>query len=103
LLKTSLIDVVLLDYCMPEMNGGDVALEIRRMHLRIPIIVMSGSDASSLPELLFELINGFVPKGSPPDQLLSLLKQVTTTTTALASLSPKESTTIRSSLSGTCR
>jgi glycosyltransferase involved in cell wall biosynthesis len=86
LLKQSFIDGVVLDYSMPEMDGRDVALEIRRMHLTIPIIVVSGSDISSLPELLFELINGFVPKGSPPDQLLSLLKQfTTTTTTALAS------------------
>ena len=77
LLKQEEIDLVLVDYCMPEMTGQDVALEIRRMHLAVPIILFSGNDAESLPERVFVLINGFVRKGAPPDVLLSLIEQLT--------------------------
>jgi DNA-binding NarL/FixJ family response regulator len=62
---------------MPEMTGQDVALEIRRMHLAVPIVLFSGNDAESLPEPLFVLTNGFVSKGAPPEVLLSLIKQLT--------------------------
>jgi glycosyltransferase involved in cell wall biosynthesis len=77
LLKQDFIDLVILDYCMPEMTGQDVALEIRRMHLAVPIVLFSGNDAESLPEPLFVLTNGFVSKGAPPEVLLSLIKQLT--------------------------
>ncbi len=77
LLKQELVDLVLLDYSMPEMTGQDVALEIRRMHLAVPIIMLSGNDAGSLPERVFVLTNGFVSKGAPQEVLLSLIRQVT--------------------------
>jgi CheY-like chemotaxis protein len=42
------IDVVLLDYRMPVMTGGEAFLELRRMDPGVPVILMSGN--LSLPE-----------------------------------------------------
>ena len=37
------VDVVIVDYCMPEMNGQDVAVEIKRLRPHAPIIMLSGA------------------------------------------------------------
>lgn len=36
------IDLVIVDYMMPEMNGAEVIRQIRKMSPRIPIILLSG-------------------------------------------------------------
>ena len=35
------VDLVILDYAMPEMNGYDVAVEMRRISPGIPILMLS--------------------------------------------------------------
>lgn len=77
MLEAADIDAVILDYCMPEMDGAAVALAIRSKPSRIPIIVRSGSELSDLPTELFELTNGFISKGASPEVLFSLVKQAT--------------------------
>jgi len=42
------VDVVILDYFMPEMNGQEVAIEMRRLKPQAPIIMLSG--AVDVPE-----------------------------------------------------
>ena len=76
LLKRELVDLVILDYHMPEMNGAEVAVEIRKMHLPVPIIVVSGSDLFGVREPLFHLIDGFVPKDAPVSELLSTVNRI---------------------------
>jgi len=59
-LATSLgFDVVLLDYRMPEMNGHDLASEIRRLRPNTPVVMVSGSD---IPEETRRLVDAVVPK-----------------------------------------
>jgi CheY-like chemotaxis protein len=36
-------DVVILDYFMPEMNGQEVAIEMKRLRPQAPIIMLSGA------------------------------------------------------------
>jgi len=36
------VDIILIDYIMPMINGGDVAKEIRKIDSSIPIIIASG-------------------------------------------------------------
>jgi CheY-like chemotaxis protein len=62
-----LVDVVVLDYQMPEMNGQEVALEMRRLKPQIPIIMLSASP--DLPHKVLKLVDAFVSK----DHLASLL------------------------------
>lgn len=68
------IDVVVLDYFMPDMTGGDVAAEIRKTHPNVPIIFLSAY--FSLPPEALELANAFITKGDPPDALIDKIEQL---------------------------
>ena len=68
------IDVVVLDYYMPGLNGGDVAAEMRRSRPGVPIIFLSVY--FSLPPAALELANGFITKGDPPDVLIDKIEQL---------------------------
>jgi CheY-like chemotaxis protein len=68
------IDLVVLDYYMPGLNGGDVAAEMRRRRPSVPIIFLSAY--FSLPPAALELANAFITKGDPPDTLLDKIEQL---------------------------
>jgi len=67
-LATSLsFDAVLLDYSMPEMNGHDLASEIRRIRPDTPVVMVSGSE---IPEETRRLVDAVVPKDEASRELL---------------------------------
>lgn len=68
------VDLVVLDYYMPGMNGGDVAAEIRKRRPSVPIIFLSAY--FSLPPAALELANAFITKGDPPDVLIEKIEQL---------------------------
>ena len=68
------IDVVILDYQMPEMNGELVAAEMKRTKPRVPIVMLSGW--VSLPESAFQLVDGYISKGDPVEFMLLTVHQV---------------------------
>lgn len=74
LFEQNAVDLVILDYFMPEMNGGDVAAELRKRRSDVPIIFLSAYFA--LPPEALELANAFITKGDPPDVLLDKIDQL---------------------------
>ena len=68
------VDVVVLDYYMPGLNGGDVASEMRRRRPGVPIVFLSAY--FSLPPEALELADAFITKGDPPDVLIDKLKRL---------------------------
>ena len=74
LLDKQPVDLVILDYYMPGMNGGDVAAEVRRRKPELPIIFLSAY--FSLPPTALELANAFITKGDPPDVLIDKIEQL---------------------------
>jgi CheY-like chemotaxis protein len=68
------VDLVVLDYFMPDMNGGDVAAEMRKARPDVPIIFLSAY--FSLPPEALELANAFITKGDPPDALIDKIEQL---------------------------
>jgi CheY-like chemotaxis protein len=62
------VDLVVLDYFMPELNGGEVASEMRRRRPGVPIVFLSAY--FSLPPEALELADAFITKGDPPDVLI---------------------------------
>jgi CheY-like chemotaxis protein len=73
-LDTHQVDLLILDYYMPGMNGGEVAAEVRRRKPEIPIIFLSAY--FSLPPAALELANAFITKGDPPDVLIDKIEQL---------------------------
>jgi len=72
---TNHVDVVVLDYYMPGLNGGAVAAELRRRRANVPIIFFSAY--FSLPPEALELANAFITKGDPPEVLIDKIEQLT--------------------------
>jgi two-component system, cell cycle sensor histidine kinase and response regulator CckA len=68
------VDVVIVDYFMPEMNGQEVALEMRRLRPQAPIIMLSG--AVDVPDETLKLVDAFIAKDRLASQLLPTIAQV---------------------------
>jgi CheY-like chemotaxis protein len=68
------VDVVIVDYFMPEMNGQEVAVEMRRLRLQVPIIMLSG--VADIPEQALKSVDAFVGKDRLASQLLPVIAQL---------------------------
>jgi CheY-like chemotaxis protein len=69
-----LVDVVIVDYLMPEMNGQEVAMKMRRLIPEVPIIMLSAT--IDVPEQILILVDGFIAKDSLASQLLPMIAQL---------------------------
>jgi CheY-like chemotaxis protein len=65
------VDVV---YFMPEMNGEEVAIEMRRLRPQAPIIMLSG--AVDVPEQALKWVDAFIAKDCLASQLLPTIAQL---------------------------
>jgi two-component system alkaline phosphatase synthesis response regulator PhoP len=68
------VDVVIVDYFMPEMNGQESAIEMRRLKPQAPIIMLSG--AVDVPEQALKLVDAFIAKDRLSSQLLPVIAQL---------------------------
>jgi CheY-like chemotaxis protein len=68
------VDVVVVDYYMPEMNGQDVAIAMRRLKPKTPIILLTG--AVDVPAKTLNLVDAFVAKDRLGSQLLPVIEQL---------------------------
>ena len=66
------VDVVIVDYCMPQMNGQEVAIEMRRLRPQVTIIMLSGSVA--VPQEAVNTVDAFVRKDRLASQLLQAIE-----------------------------
>ena len=65
-------DGVIVDYGMPEMNGQEFAIAMRRLRPLAPIIMLSG--AVDVPEQALKVVDAFVPKGCLASRLLQAIE-----------------------------
>ncbi len=69
------VDLVLLDFAMPEMDGGAVAQEIKRRNSKIPVIMIS---AMQVPADALAYVDCFIPKAEGPQILFEKIKDLLT-------------------------
>lgn len=69
LLKKGGIDVVVLDYNMPDLDGGEVARLIKEISPNLPVIMLSGC-ADLVPHAALDLVSILLTKGGAPEQLI---------------------------------
>lgn len=67
-------DAVIVDYNMPDMNGHQVASELRRIRSRVAIILLSG--AVDVPEQTLNLVDAFVDKNLVASRLLPTISDL---------------------------
>src|SRR5208282_1162933 len=68
------VDVVIVDYFMPEMNGPEVAIEMRRLRPQASIIMLSA--AQEIPEQALKLADAFIAKDRLASQLLPAIARL---------------------------
>lgn len=69
------VDAVVLDYEMPDMNGGEVARKMKSMRGHVPVLILSALPwlPSDAPR---ECIDAFVTKGGPTPALVDEIEQM---------------------------
>ena len=68
------IDIVIVDYFMHEMNGPEVAAEIKRLRPHAPVIMLSGS--VGIPKQALHVIDAFVAKDCLGSHLLPTIAEL---------------------------
>jgi CheY-like chemotaxis protein len=68
LASTHSVDLVIVDYFMPEMSGREVAIEMKRLKPLAPIILLTG--AVDVPKQTLNLVDALVPKDRLASELL---------------------------------
>ncbi|MFY9912144.1 MAG: response regulator [Candidatus Sulfotelmatobacter sp.] len=68
------VDVVIVDYLMPEMNGQELAVEMRRLRPRSPIILLTG--AVNVPQKTLNAVDAFITKDRLASELLPTITQL---------------------------
>jgi len=68
------IAAVIVDYHMPEMNGHQVATEIKRLTPQVAIIMLSSDE--DIPEHVLKMVDAFVSKNDAPSRLLPVITRI---------------------------
>jgi len=72
--STNSVQAVVLDYAMPEMNGGEVAQEMKRRNSKVPILMLSAY--VDLPDDALKHVDARALKGESPSGLLTQLNRL---------------------------
>jgi DNA-binding NarL/FixJ family response regulator len=59
---------------MLQMNGGEVATEIRRLRPQVPIVLLSSDD--EIPEQALNVVKAFVSKNEASRRLLPVISRI---------------------------
>ena len=65
---------VIVDYHMPEMNGRELATEIKRLRPLVPIVMVSSDEA--IAEQALQVVDAFVSKDEAPRRLVPVIKMI---------------------------
>lgn len=69
------VELVLLDFAMPGMDGGEVAREMKMRRPSVPIFMISAQEAA-LSKARCPFVDLFIPKGDGPLYWLEQVQQV---------------------------
>lgn len=68
------VDLVLLDYIMPDSNGDDVAATMRRIKPDVRILMFSG--VPDVPENARRHVDAFLQKSQAPQVVLEKIREL---------------------------
>ncbi len=74
LFSSEILDLVILDYSMPGMNGDVVAERMKELRPDLPILMLSAY--VDLPSETLALVDKSITKGEPPPVLLDAISQL---------------------------
>ena len=68
------VEVVIVDYFMPEMDGQELAIRMKRLRPQASIIMLSG--AVDVPDQALKLVDAFIAKDRLASQLLPAIAEL---------------------------
>jgi len=68
------VAAVIVDYHMPDMNGHELATEIKRLRPQVPIVMVSSDEA--IPENALKAVDAFVSKNEASSRLLPVITRI---------------------------
>ncbi len=68
------VDLVVLDFLMPRLDGGQVAEQMRVLHPHVPIVMLSA--CLIVPERARNKVDEFVEKGAGTEALLKVVRKI---------------------------
>ena len=77
ILKTTKVDVVLLDFDMPEKNGLDTLIELKALYPKLPVMILSIFPEDHYGTRFLKAgASGYLQKSSATDQLIDAIRKV---------------------------
>jgi DNA-binding NtrC family response regulator len=70
----SAVAAVIVDYHMPDMNGHELATEIKRLRPHVPIVMVSSDEG--IAEQVSNVVDAFVSKNEAPRRLLPVITRI---------------------------
>ncbi len=68
------VAAVIVDYHMPEMNGHELATEMKRLRPEVPIVMVTSDD--NIAEYALKVVDAFVSKSEAPSRLLPVITRI---------------------------
>jgi len=68
------VALVVVDYHMPEMDGHEVATEIKRLRPQIPVVMVSSDE--EIPEHVLKVVDAFISKDEASRRLLPIITEI---------------------------
>ena len=68
------VAAVIVDYHMPEMNGHELATEIKRLRPQVPIVMVSSDD--EIAECALKVVDAFISKNEASSRLLPVIARI---------------------------
>ena len=68
------VDVVIVDYLMPKMNGHEFAIKMRRLRPQASIILLA--EAVDVPEQMLNMVDALIAKDCLASELLPAIAQL---------------------------
>ena len=77
IVKKTKVDVVLLDFDMPEKNGLDTLIELKVLYPKLPVMILSISPEDHYGTRFLKAgASGYLQKSSAPNQLIDAIRKV---------------------------
>lgn len=77
LLKTTPVDLLILDLDLPEKNGLDLLKDVKRLHRQIPVLVLSVYPEEQFAVRVLKAgASGFISKDAAPEDLVKAIRKI---------------------------
>jgi DNA-binding NarL/FixJ family response regulator len=77
MLKTSPVDLLILDLDLPEKNGLDLLKDVKRLYRRLPVLILSVYPEEQFAVRVLKAgASGFISKDAAPEDLVNAIRKI---------------------------